>query len=96
MRWTTFLSALLLSGTANAAGRSIAHAGKRHVEHAAKRARSMVGADFQPPVVERDEKVEHKFLNANTTSECTCEPRFRIQSGSPLDQLTNLVLIPCL
>ncbi|KAK4148130.1 Alpha/Beta hydrolase protein [Dichotomopilus funicola] len=67
MRWTTFLSALLLSGTADAAGRSIAHAGKRHVEHAAKRARSMVGADFQPPVVERDEKAEHKFLNANTT-----------------------------
>jgi carboxypeptidase D len=73
MRWTSFLSALLLSGSAEAAGRSIAHAGKHHVEHAAKRAKTVVARDYHHRVVEREEK-EHKFLNANTTSECSVAP----------------------
>jgi hypothetical protein len=67
MRWTGIVSTLLLSGTAEAAGRSIAHAGKRHVEHAAKRATPAVVVDHGP-LLDR-EAAPHKFLNANTTSE---------------------------
>jgi carboxypeptidase D len=65
MRWTGIVSTLLLSGTAEAAGRSIAHAGKRHVEHAAKRATPAVVVDHGP-LLDR-EAAPHKFLNANTT-----------------------------
>ncbi len=69
MLWTSILPALLLSGTVEAAGRSIAHAGKRHVEFAAKRLKPpVIDEDFQShPVVDRAEK-SHKYLNANTTS----------------------------
>jgi carboxypeptidase D len=73
MLWTNLLSALLLTGTAEAAGRSIAHAGKRHAEHAAKRAKPAVVADHTRPVIER-EQTGHKFLNDNTTSEYSTTP----------------------
>ncbi|KAK4240480.1 hypothetical protein C8A03DRAFT_41998 [Achaetomium macrosporum] len=65
MRWASIVSTLLLPGTAEAAGRSIAHAGKRHVEHAAKRATAAVMADHHP-LVDR-QAAPHKFLNAKTT-----------------------------
>ncbi len=69
MLWKSILPALLLSGTVEAAGRSIAHAGKRHVEFAAKRLKPpVIGEDTQyHQMVDRTEK-GHKFLNANTTS----------------------------
>ncbi|KAL2168624.1 hypothetical protein VTG60DRAFT_7110 [Thermothelomyces hinnuleus] len=65
MLWTTLLSALLLAGTAEAAGHSIAHAGKRHVEHAAKRAKPIMPAGPYQPVIEREEKAP-KFLTPKT------------------------------
>lgn len=71
MRWTSLISALLLSGAADATGRKVAQPGKRHVEHeqAAKRARAAMAADL-PELVARADK-DHKFLNANTTSKYT-------------------------
>ncbi|KAL2152502.1 hypothetical protein VTH82DRAFT_5686 [Thermothelomyces myriococcoides] len=65
MLWTSLLSAFLLTGVAEAAGRSIAHAGKRHVEHAAKRARPIISPGSYQPVVEREEKAP-KFLTPKT------------------------------
>lgn len=67
MLWTSLLSAFLLTGVAEAAGRSIAHAGKRHVEHAAKRARPIISPGSYQPVVEREEKAP-KFLTPKTKS----------------------------
>jgi len=73
MRWSSLLPALLLSGTADAAGRSIAHAGKRHAEHAAKRLKPPALPTY-PQLVDREEK-PHKFLTANTTSKhATAQP----------------------
>ncbi|KAJ4302215.1 hypothetical protein N0V88_002351 [Collariella sp. IMI 366227] len=65
MRWTNFLSALLLTGTAEAAGRSVAHAGKKHAEHAARRVKPPIKVVPDQAIEQRE--VKHKYLNANTT-----------------------------
>jgi carboxypeptidase D len=61
---------------AEAYGRSIANAGKRLVEHAAKRAKPAAAEVHHHPVVERKEH-GHKFLNKKTASKkpFSFEPR---------------------
>jgi carboxypeptidase D len=67
MRWISALSAFLLSEVVDAAGRSIGHAGKRHVEHAAGKRVRPVLPPSAPLIQEREVKAP-RFLNANTTS----------------------------
>jgi carboxypeptidase D len=68
MLWTKLLLALLLPGATEAVGRSIAHAGKRHVDHASKRAKPPIaGIDHHHRIVEREEKAP-RFLTEKTTS----------------------------
>ncbi|GAB1314987.1 hypothetical protein MFIFM68171_05197 [Madurella fahalii] len=67
MRWSNLLSVLLFSRVAEAAGRDIGHAGKRHVEHAAKRAKSAFAPGPIPrQIFDRDVNAP-RFLNPNTT-----------------------------
>ncbi|KAK4127586.1 alpha/beta-hydrolase [Parathielavia appendiculata] len=67
MLWAKLVSCIILSGTAEAVGRSIAHAGKRHVEHDANRAKPVSSeTEYHSRLLDREKK-GHKFLTEKTT-----------------------------